>query len=206
MRPSFELLPDLPAFYKTHTMLFFSFCMHRWVWKSGRWKIENSRRRRRRSFQTTVFEYWKTPLTLSSFIIVLETKRITFFRENTHLQFCVGCIVNFSAIIRKSWALYVSLFWYRTTRRMSKAFCTSTSNLVSFFYTFFSFKNGLCRKISVFLHRTLNVKIGIHLGDFNGRRMCVRTEVLVSEVVVVVQFEDSRETHCQGYVLLMIWE
>ena len=63
---------------------------------------------------------------------------------------------------------------------------------------------GLCRKISVFLHRTLNVKIGIHLGDFNARRMCVRTEVLVLEVVVV-QFVDSRETHCQGYVLLMIW-
>ena len=146
MRPSFELLPDLPAFYKTHTMLFFSFCMHRWVWKSGRWKIENSRRRRRRrSFQTTVFEYWKTPLTLSSFIIVLETKRITFFRENTHLQFCVGCIVNFSAIIRKSWALYVSLFWYRTTRRMSKAFCTSTSNLVSFF-TFFFFQKWSLQK------------------------------------------------------------
>ena len=47
MRPSFELLSDLPPFYK-HTWLFVSLCMHRWVWKSGRWEIENARRRRRR--------------------------------------------------------------------------------------------------------------------------------------------------------------
>ena len=134
MRPSFELLPDLPAFYKTHTMLFFSFCMHRWVWKSGRWKIENSRRRRRLSFQTTVFEYWKTPLTLSSFIIVLETKRITFFRENTHLQFCVGCIVNFSAIIRKSWAL---VYFDIERRGCRKHFAHQQVTLLVFF-TFFS--------------------------------------------------------------------
>ena len=52
-------------------------------------------------FLTTVFEYWKTLHTLSSFI--LETKRIAFFRENTHLVFTVGRKVNFSVIIRKSW-------------------------------------------------------------------------------------------------------
>ena len=107
-----------------------------------------------------------------------ETKRITFFRENTHFIFASVAQSIFPLLLENR-ARYTILM--QNDDDVESILHINKSNLVSFFSHFF-FQKWSLQKKSVFLHRTLNVKIGIHLGNFNGRRMCVRTEVLVSEV------------------------